>query len=266
MDFRFFRIDFLGLGRFLVFFFTHGENIFHAHSLTEDSPEIIEYFNIVSQGSLWEVFKANAWEGHVMKLDFQLGIFSRGYLTFGFFLLGLYTGRIEFFKNYMEKKQLVKDLLWASVILLCISVLITVGAFVQIGPEPRFDSWYAMIGLTGFDLVNISITFILLCLFVMVYRKEKWKKGLNHFIPYGRTALTNYVLQSVVGTLVFYGWGLGYIGKLSNTTSFGLALLLILIQILISKWWMKHFYYGPFEWLWRSLTFFKVYPFRRVKV
>jgi uncharacterized protein len=91
----------------------------------------------------------------------------------------------------------------------------------------------------------------------------KWKKRLDSFTPYGRTALTNYVLQSIAGTFVFYGWGLGYIGKLSNTVSFGLAILLIILQILISKWWMKRFYYGPFEWLWRSLTFFTIYPFRR---
>ncbi|NNK11498.1 MAG: DUF418 domain-containing protein [Flavobacteriaceae bacterium] len=258
-------VIFLGLGRFLVFFFTQGDNIFSSYNFTPDSPEIIEYFNIISHGSIWEVFKTNAWEGHVTKMDFQLGIFSRGYLTFGFFLLGLYAGRIEFFKKYREKKAFVKNLLWASFILLCVAILITVGAFIQIGPEPQFNTWFSMIGLTGFDLVNVSITFILLCLFVMIYRSEKWKKFLNQFIPYGRIALTNYVLQSIIGTFVFYGWGLGYIGKLSNTVSFGLALLLIVIQMLVSNWWIKHFYYGPFEWLWRSLTFFKVYPFRRVK-
>ena len=254
---------FLGLGRYLVFLFTQGDSLFTAGNYGPDSPEIVQYFNVLSEGSIWEVFKTNAWEGHVMKMDFQLGIFSRGYLTFGFFLLGLYTGKIDFFRNYLEKKQLVKDLLWGSVILLCIAIVITAGSFMQLGPEPEFNNWIAMLGLTGFDLVNVALTFIILCLFVMIYRSVKWKKRLDSFTPYGRTALTNYVLQSIAGTFVFYGWGLGYIGKLSNTVSFGLAILLIILQILISKWWMKRFYYGPFEWLWRSLTFFTIYPFRR---
>ncbi|MEZ2414230.1 DUF418 domain-containing protein [Muriicola sp. E247] len=256
---------FLGLGRYLVFLFTQGDSLFTAGNYGPDSPEIIQYFNVLSEGSIWEVFKTNAWEGHIMKMDFQLGIFSRGYLTFGFFLLGLYTGKIDFFRNYLEKRQLVKDLLWGSVILLCIAVVITAGSFMQLGPEPEFNNWIAMLGLTGFDLVNVALTFIILCLFVMIYRSEKWKRRLDSFTPYGRTALTNYVLQSIVGTFVFYGWGLGYIGKLSNTVSFALAILLIIAQILISKWWMKRFYYGPFEWLWRSLTFITIYPFRRSK-
>ena len=258
-------VIFLGLGRYLIFLTTEGVNLFTAGELTPDSPVIIQYYDLLSKGSLREVFMSNAWDGHVMKMDFQLGIFSRAYLTFGFFLLGLYTGRIDFFRNYLEKRKMIRDLLWGSVILFCIAILITVGSFAQIGPEPTFDNWYAMIGLSGYDLVNVATTMIILCLFVMIYTSEKWRKWLDGFKSYGRTALTNYVLQSVIGTFVFYGWGLGYLGELSNTVSFGLAIILIIFQILISNWWMKRFYYGPFEWLWRSCTFMELYPFRRKK-
>jgi uncharacterized protein len=254
---------FLGAGRFVTFAATEGSSLFLSGELTAENPEMIQYYQILSEGSLWDVFKINAWDGHVMKMDFQWGIFSRGYLTFGFFLLGLYVGRIEFFKNYMSQKKLVRDTLWTSLILFSIGILITVASFAQIGPEPKFDNWYAMIGLTGMDLVNIAITMSILGLFVTVYRSEKWRKILDVFRSYGRTALTNYFFQSVIGTYIFYGWGLGYIGKLSNTYAFGIALLLILFQVVLSNWWMKRFYYGPFEWLWRSLTFFKTYPFRK---
>ncbi len=256
---------FLGAGRFITFPFTHGESIFSMGELTFENPLMIQYYHILSEGSIWEVFHTNAWEGHVMKLDFQLGVFSRAYLTFGFFLLGFYTGRIEFFKNFKARVKLTTDLLWASLSIFGIAVVIMVAAFAQIGPEPKFDNWYAMIGLTCYDLVNIAITIALLCLFVILYRKEKWRKRLDVFKAYGRTALSNYVLQSVIGTFFFYKWGLGYIGTLSNTYSFIAALLLIVFQIGISIWWMKRFYYGPLEWIWRSCTYFKVYPFRRSK-
>lgn len=254
---------FLGAGRFVTFIFTQGQSLFALGELTAENPLMIQYYSILSEGSIWQVFRSNAWNGHIMKLDFQFGIFSRAYLTFGFFLLGFYTGRIEFFKNFMAKKKLTRDLLWASLILFCVAVFITVAAFAKIGPEPTFDNWYAMIGLTGYDLVNIAITMTLLCLFVIVYRSERWRKYLDVFKAYGRTALSNYVLQSILGTFFFYGWGLGYIGTLSNTYTFGVALLLIVLQIVISIWWMRIFHYGPLEWIWRTCTSFKSYPFRK---
>ncbi len=256
---------FLGFGRYVVFMFNNGNNLFMEGAFNPNSPDIITYYNVLSNGSLWDVFKTNAWAGHVMKMDFQLGIFSRGYLTFGFFLMGLYAGRLDFFNTYLTEKKLIRRVLWGAIALFVISLLITFGSFAQLGEQPTFDNWYAMIGLTGFDLNNVAMTFIIICLFVKVYSSDRWKQGLNKFMPYGRMALTNYALQSVIGTFVFYGWGLGYLGKLSNTVSFGLALFLILFQMVFSKWWMKHFYYGPFEWIWRSLTFMKVFPFKRAQ-
>lgn len=254
---------FLGIGRYLIFQINHGANLFMDGDFSTDSPIIRAYFDSISNGSLWEVFKTNALEGHIMKMDFQLGVFSRGYLTFGFFLLGLYAGRRNFFRTFMTDKKTTRHILYFSIALFLVAILITASAFSKIGPQPTFDNWYAMIGLSGLDLLNIATTFIILCLFVMAYRLEKWRRILDTFRPYGRTALTNYVLQSIIGTFVFYGWGLHYLGGLRNVTTFGLSVLLVLIQLLISKWWMQHFYYGPLEWLWRSLTHFKKYPLKR---
>ena len=258
-------IIFLGAGRFIYFAITQGNSLFSFGELTAENPLMITYFNILREGSIWDVFYSNAWEGHLMKMDFQLGIFSRAYLTFGFFLLGFYAGRIEFFKNYLTQKNLTRDLLWASLAIFSIALFVTFASFAKLGPEAKFDNWIAMIGLTGFDLANIAITIAILCLFVIFYRTDRGRRSLDVFKAYGRTALTNYFVQSVIGTFIFYGWGLGYVGKLSNTYAFGLACLIILLQVAISQWWMKRFYYGPLEWIWRTCTFFKVYPFRRPK-
>jgi len=76
-------------------------------------------------------------------------------------------------------------------------------------------------------------------------------------------ALTNYVAQSLIGTFLLYGWGLGYLGELRNIYTFLMALVLIALQMLVSNWWLKRFHYGPLEWLWRSLTHTKIYPFMR---
>ena len=78
----------------------------------------------------------------------------------------------------------------------------------------------------------------------------------------GRMALTNYISQSLSGILLFYGLGLGL------GTGFGLiyieltALIVFLVQILLSCLWLRHFRFGPMEWLWRICTYGRYYPIR----
>ena len=99
--------------------------------------------------------------------------------------------------------------------------------FMQLGPEVKFDNWMAMFALTAMDLNNLGMTGIILAGFILLYRKAKAGKWLASFAPYGRTALTNYVLQSIIGTFILYGWGLGYLGELRNIYTFLIALVLI---------------------------------------
>lgn len=254
---------FLGLGRIIVFLITKGESLLIDGLYDPNTPATAAYFETIKNGSITDVFYSNATEGHLMKLDFQMGIFSRGYLTFGFFLLGLIAGRYRFFENFREHKALIKNCMYGALILLLVGLAVMILGFAQLGPNVSFDNWWAMIGLTGMDLTNLALTVLLAGLFVIWYKKAKGERILNAFAPYGRTALTNYVLQSVLGTFFFFGWGLGYLAELPNRYTFLLALLVICLQMLISKWWLKRFYYGPLEWIWRSLTHFKMYPLAR---
>lgn len=256
---------FLGLGRYIVFLIAQGENLFTPGDFSPSSPEIIAYYDSIKNGSLMSVFKSNLIDGHLMKLDFQLGVFSRGYLTYGFFLLGLFIGRLGYFRDYFNKIQVTKNVLYWSIGGFFVSLLIAFASFAQIAPNVTFDNWPAMIGLTAFDLNNLAMTFIIVCLFVLGFNRVKGKRWLSTFIPYGRMALTNYFLQSIIGTFILYGWGLNYLGELRNAYTFLLALLIILLQMLVSKWWFYNFYYGPLEWIWRSITYFKIYPLRRKK-
>ncbi len=251
---------FFGLGRFIVFAITHGENIFSPGGIMPDDPEALAYFNTINNGSLSEIFVSNTTIGHLNKLEFQLGIFGRGYLTFGFFLLGLYAGRTGFFLRLDENKKLIKKVLIGAIILFVISIVLTALIFMQLGEDVTFDNWTAMAGLTAYDLNNIAMTFILITLFVMLYKKVKGQRLLGKFAPYGRMALTNYFFQSVLGTFLFFGWGLGYLVELRNSYTFLISILVILGQMILSKWWLTKFHYGPLEWLWRSITFFKWYP------
>ncbi len=79
----------------------------------------------------------------------------------------------------------------------------------------------------------------------------------------GQMALTNYLMQSIICTLVFYGYGFGLWGSFTRFELIGFVLAVWAVQIIWSPLWLRAFRFGPFEWLWRSLTYWKWQPFRR---
>lgn len=82
-----------------------------------------------------------------------------------------------------------------------------------------------------------------------------WGRRLQILAPVGRMALSNYLLQSIACTLIFYGYGLSLFGKVGAAWRIVLTLGIYLLQIPLSHWWMGRFLYGPAEWVWRSLTY-----------
>ncbi|HHW4678092.1 MAG TPA: DUF418 domain-containing protein [Xylella sp.] len=80
--------------------------------------------------------------------------------------------------------------------------------------------------------------------------------------PAGRMALSHYLLQSVVCTLIFYGYGLGFFECLPRIWQLPFAIALFLFQVVLSRWWLQRFRFGPCEWLWRSFTYLRWAPFR----
>jgi uncharacterized protein len=79
----------------------------------------------------------------------------------------------------------------------------------------------------------------------------------------GRMALTNYLMQSVLCTALFYGYGFGLYGKLDRTGLAGVVLAVWAAQLAWSPVWLRYFRFGPAEWLWRSLTYWRLQPIRR---
>ena len=76
----------------------------------------------------------------------------------------------------------------------------------------------------------------------------------------GRMALTIYLLQSLMFTTLFYGYGFGQVYMIGPAAVLTYAIVFFAIQIIIANWWLTHFRFGPMEWLWRSLTYMKVQP------
>lgn len=257
---------FLGIPRFLAFVLFGSEGVTGVHPMMDNNHELVkEYIETVSTGSIGDVFFLNATYGMLTKIDFQISFFGRFFYTFGYFLIGLWLGKTGIFRNLSAYAKQIKNVMLWSIGALMLSFVFTAVSFAT-APQPiDFSSWQFVFGINFFDWVSISMSSIILCGFLMLYQRESWQKRLDFLAPYGRMALTNYFMQSVIGTFIFFGWGLGYIGKLGALTCFLLGIGIIVIQTLFSKYWLKKFRYGPLEWLWRCGTYLKWQPFRNIQ-
>jgi uncharacterized protein len=79
----------------------------------------------------------------------------------------------------------------------------------------------------------------------------------------GRAAFTNYLGTSILMTGLFYGWGMGWFGALSRIELWPVVFAMWGVMLLWSKPWLDRFQYGPFEWVWRSLSRWSLQPMRR---
>jgi uncharacterized protein len=79
----------------------------------------------------------------------------------------------------------------------------------------------------------------------------------------GQTALSNYLFTSISCSLLFNGFGLGYYGRLEYYQLYAIVLCVWALNLILSSLWLRHFQFGPMEWVWRSLTYWKRQPMRR---
>jgi hypothetical protein len=89
--------------------------------------------------------------------------------------------------------------------------------------------------------------------FVLLYLGG-WRRALDWFVPLGRMSLTAYVTQAMFFVPFFYGYGLGLYRHLGQFHSVLCGLAFIVVQTAVAKLWLRHFQYGPLEWLWRAGT------------
>ncbi|MDQ0268789.1 DUF418 domain-containing protein [Cytobacillus purgationiresistens] len=98
----------------------------------------------------------------------------------------------------------------------------------------------------------------------LLANQRSMKKILSPLTYVGRLSLSNYLFQSIVSSLIFYGYGLGFYGEISVLYGTLMVAVIFIIQILFSRLWLQYYYYGPFEWLWRSFTYFHLPRMKRM--
>jgi len=127
-------------------------------------------------------------------------------------------------------------------------------------------NWFEYTKNTKFELYTLSRTFRSIGVFglIMLLFKSGWFKWLFALLrPVGQMAFTNYLTQSLICGLIFYGIGFGLYGKLERHEVYYVVGAIWVLQIIWSNIWLRFFYFGPMEWAWRSLTYWKKQPFRK---
>jgi uncharacterized protein len=225
-----------------------------------------------TQGPVSTLVKLNVTEGIPLRAEFQLGGFARGYQTFAYFLLGLWVGRRRLFEDLERHAPLFrKAAIWGGALTLAIPLgalvlAVAVGAAASGGGGqqqsiPDFASWPMILGLGLYDIWNFVMSVLYVAGFALLFREPEWTKRLLLFAPVGRMALSSYLMQTVLGALVFFGFGFGALGRVGSTAAVLLAVILFGCQAWLSRVWLERFRYGPIEWLWRSLTYLRRQPF-----
>lgn len=183
-----------------------------------------------------------------------------GFIVFGMFLLGAWFVRSGAIARPREFPRLYAGLRWVA---LPVGLLAMLGS-VALEPTMDFATFNLRVS-AAFTLQMLANLLMCLGYVAWVLRalaSPLWQRPLGWLAPAGRTALTNYLMQSLACTWIFYGYGLGYFEQLPRAWHPVFALALFGLQVLVSHLWLSRFRFGPMEWLWRSATYLKPQPLR----
>jgi uncharacterized protein len=122
------------------------------------------------------------------------------------------------------------------------------------------DSDFDAIVVSGYfqgtyQLGRVAMSMGWLGLIMLFCQGEIWSGLKNRLAAVGRMALSNYLLHSLICLVLFTGAGFGLIGVFERWELYVIVLLIWMVQLALSPWWLKRYSFGPAEWLWRSLTY-----------
>ena len=209
------------------------------------------------------------------------GFYPRGLQrTLMMFLLGLFAGRRRIFENLPAHLPFIRKVMWWGLGLGLVSSLgwvlmvvvheevfdcgreMTCIQLYRSGQLSRLPFPTALLGVALTKIHEPALMLFYASAIVLLAQRAAWKKWLAPLAPVGRMALSNYLFQSLVYVTLFYSYGLGLMGTIGPALLTVLSVFIFVLQILLSRWWLTRFRFGPMEWLWRTLTYGKLQPLR----
>ncbi|MFC4728730.1 DUF418 domain-containing protein [Coralloluteibacterium thermophilus] len=171
--------------------------------------------------------------------------------TLGVFLVGVWFFRSGVVADPAAHRR---TLGWIAVLGLMVGVPLVWAATARAMALEAGDIGGQYLALSIMLLGNLPVALAYLALLALGLSAPLARGLRSALAPAGRMALTNYLMQSLVASLVFYGYGLGQWGQMGRTGQCALVLVVFAAQLALSRWWLARFAYGPVEWLWRAFA------------
>ena len=177
------------------------------------------------------------------------------------FALGLAAGKIGFFKDLAQHLPTMRRWLpWTLAL-----GIIGNGAYASlINSQEYLLPATALVALEA--VAAPALTFSYIFAIVWIVQHPRFGSWLNPLRAAGRMSLTNYLSQAIICSFLFNGWGLGWYGSVGPFVCFLIVVTIFAVQVWLSNWWMRHFRYGPAEWLLRSWTYLQWPPVQAKKI
>ena len=202
--------------------------------------------------SLWEMIKVNFVTGQLASLNWAW-CYGRVFQTASLFMIGMLLGRKGLFRLTDETRTDVMHF-WQRVAFYALpsAVLLYFGKefiygqianpFLKATMQTIWNSWY-----------NLAFMLVMVSAFLLLYWINEGRVQ-RILVPYGKMSLTDYVSQSIIGSFLYFGYGLGLYQYCGTTYSLLIGIAFFLLQLVFAHWWFRHFRRGPLETLWHRLT------------
>lgn len=207
-------------------------------------------FEVQSHGTFLETLRVNLWEGQLASLAWAWD-HGRVFQTSALFLLGMLIGR----RGLFLKAHLP---FWGKVLAGALLAFFPLYGLNQMLPDfITHTSILTPLSLIVTSLANFAFMLILVSGILYAFYQTHLHDRLMKITAYGKMSLTNYITQSIVGSLLYYHWGFALHNQLGITASFLVGVPFFLVQFGCCRWWMNRHSHGPLEYLWKRATWLK---------
>ncbi len=212
-------------------------------------------YRIITEGSYLEYVQYNLTE-HAA--DPLFGLFLFGFESIPLMLIGMALYRWGFFSGGLDLRKMLR---WgiAGIVLGSLATLL-VALWVK---GTGFSYWSTLAAFMSVSLLPRLPVVLGLAAVLAVIGQGASGWLAERISAAGRAAFTNYLGTSIVMLVLFHGWGVGLYGALGRTELHLVTLAAWVLMLAWSKPWLERFRFGPLEWLWRCLTYLRVFPLRR---
>jgi len=220
----------------------------------EPTPDLLERERLKFQGTYWQSFRANA--GEVI----DLYVFALPYFIIWDAIACMLLGMALFKVGFLTGRRSLRFYVWTAI--LGFGVGLAVNGF-EMAMKIATDyapEWVSGASVPTNDLGRVCMALGFVSLVMIANARGYFVRLARGLAAVGRMALTNYILQSIFGIVIFHDMGFGLWNDLDRHALYYVVFGQWVVMIAFSVWWLARFRFGPLEWVWRTLTYGRRQP------